>query len=300
MTPPDLSAVCERAVESAVSEFGIKTEDVGIALAQLDPDSGTYVMGGFRQDWMVYPASVVKTFYIAYGAKLLDEGKIELTKEHDRGFRDMIVDSSNDATGLVLDLITDTTGGAELPEAEMAEWMSKRQAVNRWLASRGYTGINACQKTWNEGPYGRERIGYGSDMELRNMASAQACTKIFCEIKLGLIASKERTEWMLSYFERGLPSNGEKADSQTAAFIGKIVPKGCRYWSKAGLAYETRHDLACIEAPDGRTFVMAVMTDHNIGKAKLVPFLAEQMLRELDVITEAQASRWDLFVADPS
>jgi hypothetical protein len=298
VSPADLSGICSDAVDAAVSQFpGLDRSDIGISLASLDGAEGTYEMGGFREDWMVYPASVVKTFYIAYGASLLDAGSIELTEEHERGFRDMIVDSSNDATGLVLDLVTDTTGGAELPADEMAVWMEKRQAVNRWLVGRGITGVNACQKTWNEGPYGRERLGYGSSMELRNMASAEACAKMMCEIKLGLVASADRTSWMLGFFERGVESNGEEPDGQTRNFIGKVVPKGCTLWSKAGLAYETRHDVACVRAPDGREFVMAIMTDHNIGNAKLVPFLAERILRSVGVI-EGGEERWDRFVAE--
>src|ERR687897_816579 len=64
-----------------------------------------------------------------------------------RAVRDMIVDSSNEATQYVLDVITHTTSGYELPPKEMEEWQYKRNAVNRYFSSLGYTNINVNQKT---------------------------------------------------------------------------------------------------------------------------------------------------------
>ena len=39
---------------------------------------------------------------------------------------------------------------------QMEEWYDKRNAVNRYFASLGYTNINVNRKPWCEGPYGRE------------------------------------------------------------------------------------------------------------------------------------------------
>ena len=38
----------------------------------------------------------------------------------------------------------------------MEKWPYKRNAVNRYFASLGYTNINVNRKPWCEGPYGRE------------------------------------------------------------------------------------------------------------------------------------------------
>ena len=40
-----------------------------------------------------------------------------------------------------LDLVTGTTSGPEMPQAEMEQWQEKRNAVNRYFASLGYTNI---------------------------------------------------------------------------------------------------------------------------------------------------------------
>ena len=85
----------------------------------------------------------------------------------------MIVDSNNDATGLVVDSLTGTTGGPELPPAEFKLWMAKRNGVNRYFAELGYKGINTNQKAFAEGPYGRERQSRGPNFENNNRLTTQ-------------------------------------------------------------------------------------------------------------------------------
>lgn len=294
--PIDLNRICREACAAAITQFHEappREEHMSISVATLDREKGTWSQGSHRGDWRVYPASVVKAFYLAYAAHLKTEGRLALTQEHQRAFRDMIVDSSNDATGLVMDLITGTTGGPELPEAEMKEWMDRRQTVNRWFAARGYTGLNACQKTWAEGPYGREKIGYGPNMELRNMATSDHCVRLFVEIALGKIGDPASTDWMKSLLRRDLV----KGDGQTRTLIGKVVPPDCEFYSKAGWAYEVRCDVAWIKTPGGEEFVICVMTDKNVKNLRLLPFLAERVLRSLGV--GAGPERWPAEVEEP-
>lgn len=68
-------------------------------------------IAGYRADEPIYPASVVKLFYLAAAQHQLESGQMPDTPELRRALRDMIVDSSNDATALVLDMLTGTTGG---------------------------------------------------------------------------------------------------------------------------------------------------------------------------------------------
>ncbi len=67
----------------------------------------------------------------------------------------MIVDSSNDATSLIVDTLTGTTSGPELPDAPFETWKHQRNLVNRYFQNLGWeelNGINVNQKPWNEGP----------------------------------------------------------------------------------------------------------------------------------------------------
>ena len=65
--------------------------------------------------------------------QLLEDGE-----ELRRALADMIRDSSNDATGLVLDLLSGTTSGPSLPPERFEAWRRQRQLVNGWLAGLGW------------------------------------------------------------------------------------------------------------------------------------------------------------------
>lgn len=293
----DLNSICSQAVVEAKAAFPspvIKDEDLGIKIILLPSPGVKRQEGGFKADNPFYPASVVKLYYLAYGAHLKSQNRLNLTAEHDRAFKDMIVDSSNDATGLVLDLVTNTTGGAELPDDQMQEWMRKRQAVNRWLKSIGIPGTNASQKTWAEGPYGRERIGYGPNYELRNTACAESSARMMELIAEGKIGGKAEQDWMFSYLKR----DHVKGDGQTKTFIGKVVPPGWSHYSKAGWAYEIRCDVAYITAPDGRRIVLSIYTNHNVNNLQLLPFMAEKVLRGVGAITDPHEA-WSKPAAGP-
>ncbi|MFO0119272.1 MAG: hypothetical protein ACK512_04125, partial [Cyanobium sp.] len=117
--------------------------------------------GGERQR---YPASVVKLVYLVAAEAWLKRQWLGSTDELQRALADMVRESSNDATGYVMDLLSGTTSGVELPAEAFAEWSHQRQGVNRWLMALGWPeleGSNASQKTWGDGPYGRERQSYG-------------------------------------------------------------------------------------------------------------------------------------------
>ena len=53
----------------------------------------------------------------------MEDGKLKDTAELRRAMQDMIVDSYNEATGYIVDLLTGTTSGPELPEAEIKDGM---------------------------------------------------------------------------------------------------------------------------------------------------------------------------------
>lgn len=277
-----LAVQAAEAVLARSSEGGVGEDELGVAVGVIDRGSGTWRSGSFRGDEPFYPASVVKSFYAAHLAHLVDRGEVELTEELERAATDMIVSSNNDATGLVLEALTGTTGGPELPPDELAEWMLKRQAVNRWFAGLGYTGMNACQKTWNEGPYGRERQGYGPKFEHRNSLTPHAALRFMAELALDRLESGSRGEWLRSLFRRASVADGESADSQSRVNVGKVLPAGWSLWSKAGWTDEVRHDAAWVATPDGREFVLVVFTRNHSKRSDVIPAVAQVLLAGLD------------------
>jgi beta-lactamase class A len=277
---PKLDQIADFAVKAAQKEFPkLQTDQIGVAIGRVDRSQDSIAMGGFQQDKAFYPASTVKLFYLGYGATLIQSGKLKLTPELERGFTDMIVDSTNDATALVLDAITGTTGGPELSESDLKKWMDKRNAVNRWLTKLGFKGINANQKTWNEGPYGRERQGYGPNFENRNSLTPESGIRMMGLIALQKLVPTERNEWMKHLLNRKIPADSPDADFQSKAFTGASLPKGSKLWSKAGYTDTARLDIAWFQLPTGDEWIYAIFTKNQSNEPKLIPFVAETLLK---------------------
>ena len=191
-----LQDLVNEAARTALTKFADKklTESqLSITLIDLR-DAQHPLTASFRGNERVYPASVVKLFYFVAVHRWLEDKKIEQTDELKRAVRDMIVDSSNEATQYVLDVLTHTTGGYELPPKEMAEWQDKRNVVNRYYSSLGYTNINTNQKTFCEDAYGREKVSRGPNGENRNKLTTDATARLLSEIVTGRAVSPARSE----------------------------------------------------------------------------------------------------------
>ncbi|MEL6166884.1 MAG: serine hydrolase, partial [Cyanobacteria bacterium J06628_3] len=161
----------------------------------------------YRGEERIYPASVIKLFYLLAIHEWQQKGMTESSEELDRAIRDMIVDSSNDATSLVVDVLTGTTSGPELPPAPFETWKKQRHIVNRYLQSLGWEelqAVNVCQKTWGDGPYGRERAFYGQLLENRNMLTTNAIARLMHAIVGGVAVSAARSQEMMNVMKRSL------------------------------------------------------------------------------------------------
>lgn len=279
---PALDAIAARAYTKARTEFPkLQPEQLAISFGKVDRSNMTAEFGQFQGEAAMYPASCIKLFYLAYGATLLESKKLTMTPELERGFTDMIVDSSNDATALILDAVTGTTGGPELSERELKAWQTKRGAVNRWLTSMGFKGINANQKTWNEGPYGRERQGYGPNFENRNTLTPNSGVRMMSLIALGKLVGQDRNSWMMKLLNRKIPADSKDADFQSRAFTGEVLPAGTQLWSKAGYTDTARLDIAWFKLTNGHEYIFSIFTKGQSNEPKLIPFVARELLSEL-------------------
>jgi len=271
--------IVDDAVAAALKEFApkkLQSNQLAVTLVDLRAPTQPK-LGSFRGGERIYPASVVKLFYLAAAHRWMEDGKLKDGDELRRALRDMIVDSSNDATHYVLDALTDTTSGPELPEAEMKSWGEKRNAVNRYFVSLGYTNINANQKPWNDGPYGRDRIWVGASYGNRNSLTTDATATVLVQIGLRQFVSSNRCEQMLEILKR---DPADKKDSQARFSFGEL-PAGAKLFSKAGWTSTTRHDAAYVELPDGRRFVLVTFTTQHANDREIIPFIAQRVLAEL-------------------
>ena len=283
-TSANVQALVDHAVQKTLAAFAgqqLKAEEIAVTLLDLR-EPGEIRAGAYRGEARIYPASVIKLFYLVAAHRWMAEGKIQDTPELRRAMRDMIVDSYNEATHCVVDVITDTTSGPELPAARMAEWENQRNAINRYFTTQGYTNINANQKPWCEGPYGRERVFVGEHYTNRNALTTDATARLLAEIALGRAVSPERCTRMLELLRRDPSGQSTDPDDQAHGFSGPAIPAGAKLWSKAGWTSETRHDAAYIELPGGAKFVLVTFTINHANERGIIPSVARSIFSELE------------------
>jgi beta-lactamase class A len=282
---PALQAIVDEAAREALRRFGDKKlSENQLAISLIDlRDAERPASAHFRGEERIYTASVVKMFYLAAAHRWLEDGRLRETAELNRALRDMIVDSSNDATGYVLDVLTGTSSGEELPPAEMRKWQERRNAVNRYFASLGYANINVNQKTFCEDAYGRENFGRGANGENRNKLTTNATARLLAEIAARRIVTPARADKMLELLKRDFSGKSGDPDNQANGFTGIALKdyEGARLWSKAGWTSKVRHDAAYIELPNGARFVLVTFTEGHSNDRDIIPTVAEVVLKRM-------------------
>ena len=234
----------------------------------------------------IYPASIVKLFYLVAIQEWLQGGMIAESLELNRAIRDAIVESSNDATSLIVDVLTGTTSGPELPPQPFETWKKQRNIVNRYYKSLNWEeleSINVNQKTWCDGAYGRERAFLGELMENRNMLTTDAVAKLLHSIVGGVAVSGSRSQKMMQLLSRSLDPanfvyNGD--ENQITGFLGESLPNNARIWSKAGWMSRVRHDAAYIEIPNISPYLLVVFTvgKDNAQNKSILPFISQSIV----------------------
>jgi len=248
------------------------------------PVAGSGQGAAWGDQRQIYPASVVKLIYAMAAEAWLQQDLLPEEPELRRAMRDMIADSSNDATGLLVDLLTGTTSGPALQGEAWELWQRQRRLVNDWLQGLGWPeleDVNCCQKTWGDGPYGRERVFYGVDLENRNALSTAATARALEAVMTDGVLSPPACQRLRELLARSLDRAQRAADpeNQVDGFLGAGLPEGSRLWSKAGWMSKARHDAAWWRAPDGSPALLVAFSD-GAACAKdeqLLPELARQL-----------------------
>lgn len=283
-----LQALVDQSVSDVLNQFQNRPKPIQsnqLALTLIDlRDPAKPAQASYRGDVRIYPASVIKLFYLAAAHRWMEDGKLKDTSELRRAMEDMIVESYNEATHYIVDLLTGTTSGPELPEKEIDEWFEKRNAVSRYFASLGYQNVVANKKPWCEGPYGRESQSIKRHQPSRNMLSTDDTARLMLEIVGGKCVTPQRSAQMMELMKRD-PStrldNGGEPD-QGNAFTGLALrdTPGARLWSKAGWTSQVRHDAAYVELPNGATFILITYTEGHSSERGIIESIGKSVVRQ--------------------
>ena len=272
-----------RIAAETVEEFGksgLTAEGISIAVIDLSPGRSATSLpsGSYRGDQSYYPCSVVKLCFLSYYESQKEAGKLADNPELARAVKDMITISSNDATGFVVDSITATTSGPEIADpVEWRKWKVRRDVVNDYFRARGYTNLNANQKTFCEDAYGREQA-FRDDGKNRNRMSAAESARIFKEIARGEVAGPKLTEEMLALLSRGTgPEKLEDVEPEDARLAAQGLPEGSRIWAKSGDAFDFHHLVARVALLNGSEFIIAVFTKGVKTVPEIIPRVYEKV-----------------------
>lgn len=222
---------------------------------------------GYRQDVPVYPASVMKLFCLYAFTAFETMGRFQPDDEDRRAARAMIELSSNEATAFLMGRLTGAFDGPCLDDADLADWLRRRHAVQDWLTSLDrpeFRDINVLHATYEDSPYG---CSYQARSHSKgNRLTARACAMLMHDIVRG---ATDASDWMMELMDRsrerrafaetGIPPEGDQA----RGFLGEGMPETTLLWSKAGHTSWTRHDLVYAETASGKSFVACVMTDSH-------------------------------------
>ena len=280
----------ERIVTSVVAAAARRFPPAGkgsLSLTLVLPDRRRVRGHSHRGAEPVYPASLVKLFFLVAAEAWLEGGRTGEAGELDRALAAMIRHSGNDATAYVLDALTGTTAGPDLPAGAFSRWLRKRQAVNRYFARwrcPEFDNMNLTQKTWSEAPYGREATSVALAGN-RNQLSSDSVARLLLAIRRGEAVGRHRSRRMMRLLERRIAEADDRHDpmNQVLGFFGEGLPPGARIWSKAGWTSSVRHDAAIVRLASGREFILVAMVRGSAlaGNRKLLPFIAREIAQQL-------------------
>ena len=285
-----LQNLVDRAAAETLEKFAsknLKKENLAITLIDLRNPQKLTATADFRGEEKIYPASVVKLFYEVALHQWLENGQLKMTPALQRAEKDMIVVSSNEATQFIVDALTETYNGEELPPEELEKYGAKRDVVNRYFTALGFQNINVNQKTYCEDLYGRERQWWNGGKN-RNALTTAATARLLAEIALGRAVTPANSAQILELMRRDWEGTSTDPDDQAHGFSGialnNLNLKGAKLWSKAGWTSDSRHDAAYIETPDGLKFVLVTFTTGVAGERDIIPNVARIVLENLGAV----------------
>lgn len=243
--------------------------------------------GSWRGDVKVYPASVVKIFYMAAAYVWQREGRLTITPSVYQSLKDMIGPSSNVATQRILNLVCGVSSGSRLSASELREFAYKREAVNRWLRTLGLSNTNANQATWDDKYSPRDMqlvtgnlTGEGPKVN-QNKSTSNDIARFLLLIAQNRIGGIEDCNAMRKLMDRKVEDRHRKGYRR---IFQDMLPEGTSVWGKSGFTTDTSHDAAIITTADGRRFILVVMAEVTWDNTPFLGSFAVSAMRGLQKI----------------
>ncbi|MGB3789617.1 MAG: serine hydrolase [Phormidesmis sp.] len=206
----------------------------------------------YRGVELIDPGDLAHLFYLVAVHVWLEQGMVQPAADTERALASMIQQGSYDAASYLVDMLSGVSSGSVLPEGPMATWKYQRDIVNRYFVQLGWPelrSININQKTWQDGPYGRERAFFGKTFEHRNQLTTEAIARLLHSIIGGVSVSSVRSRSMLTLL---------KVRPESAP-IG--LPPTANSWRIAASNAQISHSAAYVEKLGIHPYLLTVLTE---------------------------------------
>jgi hypothetical protein len=231
------------------------------------------------------PGDLVRLPYLIASERWLQRGLLEEEPELRRALAAMIRRGSHEATSYVVDRLSGTTSGPALISSGYAAWAAQRLLVNGWLVSLGWPELEGCvaaQKTWQDGPYGRERQFLDQAPQSANRFSSDGLARLLETVLAGTLISPPACQRMRNLLAVPDPQ-AAKASGEHEPLAAVIPAAGSawrRFWGQGGSGTDCL-DLALYgEAEDGAPMLLVVLVEPRAadGTDGLVATIVAELL----------------------
>ena len=276
-TPPnpvysqELQGIVDEAVKIATNK-GLPAESLSISLIDVS-NSKNHTFAGYQNQTLRFPASVAKLFWMAAFYSASEKG---LITERESAFKNdleqMIRISNNDAASRIVDQITATESGDQLPGEQLQTWLKKRNQINTFFQSAGYNNISITTKNYpiyylrQEEPIGRDLQLRGDPSQpIRNQVTTDQAARLMYEIYTRQAVSSIASRKMAYLLTRDLDPKVWKNDPNNSiqGFIGESLPTNIYFGSKVGYTSGSRTEAAFVRTLDDRAiYILVVFADN--------------------------------------
>lgn len=235
----------------------INKEDVAVSLIELCPQDGcSAALGQVHGDEMLYASGLARLPYAAaiYNAR---GGKVSNSMEAD--IMASLRDGNNAATNNLIDYLRGKKGS---------------EGANRYLASIGMQDFNVNQHFVTGDPAGSDASRLGRKLPLNyensNRMTANQAAGLFYLLAHDALVSPAVSQALKAYMHH--PLEQKKVGELSGIAAG--LPVGSEIITLNGFTVRNYNETALITLPNGRSYILSVMSKYNGYPTTFIPLLS--------------------------
>lgn len=262
-------------VNQSLSEVRtINKEDVAVSMIELCPDDGcTPAIGSVHGEEMLYASGLARLPYAAslYASKGSRGGNLTPAMKAD--IMASLRDADYGATNRLIDYLRDTRG------IEYANW---------FLTTLGFQDFNVNQRFVTGEPTGLDADTLGRKLwmnyENSNRMTPNQSAGLFYLLSQDALVSPGASQALKAYMHRPL----EQRKIGPLQGIAAGLPVGSEIIALNGYTVRNYHETALITLPNGKRYVLSVMTKYNRYPTVFIPLLSRTIAFRLMTSTGSE------------